>query len=150
MRLPFATRSLGRARQAISCLVQTNTTRAMKAETCASRDDDDNWDKFYGTANPRDTRIQLYLSFALGLSAFVIFCVRLTASVRPNPSYILTPSPATQAPLERPLCRAQEAEQSSHRTPGPSRQLSRLDTSTMAHHRRAGAGVGWLGCLCGT
>lgn len=30
----------------------------------------------WGTASPRDTPNQIYLSVALGLSAFVAFCVR--------------------------------------------------------------------------
>ncbi|PVH97804.1 DUF221-domain-containing protein [Periconia macrospinosa] len=40
-------------------------------KTCTVGDDDDD---LFGTTNPRDTRIQIYLSLALGLSAFMAFC----------------------------------------------------------------------------
>jgi hypothetical protein len=31
--------------------------------------------ELWGTSNPRDTRIQIYISIALGVSAFLGFCV---------------------------------------------------------------------------
>jgi len=43
-------------------------------DTCPSgpRDDD-----LWGRSNPRDTRIQIYISLALGAAAFLTFCVSL-------------------------------------------------------------------------
>jgi hypothetical protein len=32
-------------------------------------------DDLWGTSNPRDTRIQIYISIALGVLAFLTFCV---------------------------------------------------------------------------
>jgi hypothetical protein len=39
-------------------------------KTCPKSQDD-----FWGTSNPRDTRIQIYISIALGVTAFLTFCV---------------------------------------------------------------------------
>ena len=48
----------------------------MDGKKCPIGDSDD-IDKFWGVNDPRDTRIQIVLSFALGLTAFVTFCVGL-------------------------------------------------------------------------
>jgi hypothetical protein len=40
-------------------------------DTCKGSSDD-----VWGQLRPRDVRLQIYISFALGLSAFLTFCVR--------------------------------------------------------------------------
>jgi hypothetical protein len=50
-----------------------NSTRLLEMikgnSTCGSED-------IWGIARPRDVRLQIYISFALGLGAFLTFCVR--------------------------------------------------------------------------
>ncbi|KAI6885699.1 hypothetical protein KC334_g15789 [Hortaea werneckii] len=38
-------------------------------------DDDNDFRKYYGASNPRDTTIQIVISLALGVGAFLAFCV---------------------------------------------------------------------------
>lgn len=61
----------------------------MDGKKCPIGDSDD-IDKYLGVNDPRDTRIQIGLSFALGISAFVTFCVSLpsftTSRIRSNRS----------------------------------------------------------------
>jgi hypothetical protein len=47
-------------------------------------------DDIWGTARPRDVRLQIYISFALGLGAFLTFCVRCCKWK--TPAYPLTGS----------------------------------------------------------
>jgi len=44
-------------------------------DTCKTGQDD-----LWGKSNPRDTRIQIYISIALGAAAFLTFCVSSPAS----------------------------------------------------------------------
>jgi hypothetical protein len=112
-----------------------------KNNTCnVGRDDP------FGTSRPqRDVRLQIYISLTLGMGAFVSFCASLPTAMYDATALI---SPAVTPPtLERPVCCAQEAEQSCHGSPRTPRQLIRLDHTAMENHRRGGAGFGRPGCL---
>ena len=74
-----------------------------KNSTCKDGSDD-----IWGTSRPRDVRLQIYLSFSLGLFAFLTFCVRWPWSGELH-TYLLAalvPAPT----MEGSICRTQEAE----------------------------------------
>ena len=71
-------------------------------ETCPVVEDP--WQR----SQPRDVRIQLYISSTLGLGAFLAFCVRPVAPPRSTALLIHIPVPPTT--MERPLFCAKEAE----------------------------------------
>ena len=74
-----------------------------KNSTCKDGSDD-----IWGTSRPRDVRLQIYLSFSLGLFAFLTFCVRSPRLDRLHTCSLtaLVPPPT----MEGALCGTQEAE----------------------------------------
>jgi hypothetical protein len=50
----------------------------MTTEKCPLGKGKHDYGDYLGLPNPRDTRIQIYLSVALGLGAFATFCVGLS------------------------------------------------------------------------
>lgn len=62
----------------------------------------------WGVNNPRDIRLQIYISLTLGVGAFLTFCASLCTA--PQHGIVLTKPAVPPAAMEGPVCCTQEAE----------------------------------------
>ena len=101
--------------------------------------------------NQRDITTQLVVSIALGLIAFLTFCVRLapiTLSV--DTQLMIFVDVVSTTKMDGPVRRPKKAEECRSAITRVTRLLLRVDTGTLQDYRGRNFGVGWSRCLCRT
>lgn len=107
----------------------------------------------YVQPGTKDIQVQLVISLALGISAFVIFCVSrcprdtlVPTWSADSPTLFATDPPAA---MEVALCRPQASARLDQHLAAPARLVLRMDARTLQDHRGAGPLGSRPGCLCG-
>ena len=93
------------------------------------------------TGKQRDINTQLALSIALGLAAFLTFCVGLCSLLTMLPKLIASPGPP--AKMDVSLCGSKTTKECSIKSSGAARQLLWVDTGSVPNIGRRGARFSW-------